>query len=66
MTSDVTGHGVGVSAGVSGTTGMAYRDRRFGVRATAVSVAGKVATELFDAFSPPMGESEGTDGYNGV
>ena len=51
---------------VSGTIGMAYRDLRIGVLATAVSVAGKVATELFDASIPTMGESEGKDGYNGV
>ena len=64
--SDVTGPGVEVSAVVSGITRTAYRDHGVGFRATTVSIAGRVVTELFDTSRPPIGESEGKDGYNGV
>ena len=38
-----------------------YRDLRVGVRTAAVSAAVRVATEVFEAFRPPNGESKGKD-----
>ena len=58
--------GTGVAAGVFETAVVAYRDRSDGVLVRAESVAGKVATELFDTSRSPIGDSEGRFEYRGV
>ena len=46
-------------AELSGTIGAMYRDLRVKFRRASVSAAGRVTTEVFEAFRPPNGESKG-------
>ena len=58
--------GIGVNAGVSDASVIAYRDLIDVVSAPAESVTGREATELCDTLSPIMGDSVGRGEYNGV